>query len=66
MLPGLAGFAIVPRLYYIPESEFSDDIATMGSLVTMRDLSYKFEPMIEEVPFQWAQALHLITKLTSK
>ena len=32
----------------------------------MKDLGYKFEPMIEEVPYQWAQALHLVTRLTSK
>lgn len=56
----------MPRLYYIPESEFNDDLTTAGSLVTLKDLSYKFDPMIEEVPFQWAQALHLITRLTSK
>lgn len=61
-----AGFSVVPRLYFIPESEFSDDLATVGSLVTLKDLIYKFEPMTEEVPFQWAQALHLITRLTSK
>lgn len=62
----LTGFSIVPRLYYIPESEFNDDLTTAGSLVTLKDLSYKFDAMIEEVPFQWAQALHLITRLTSK
>ena len=61
-----AGYWIVPRLYYIPESEFNDDITTAGSVVTIRDYVYKFEAMTEEVPFQWAQALYLVTKLTSK
>ena len=61
----VTGFAVVPRLYYIPESEFTDDITTVGSLVTLKDVSYRFEPMTEEVPFQWAQALYLITRLTS-
>lgn len=56
----------MPRLYYVPESEFNDDLTTAGSLVTLKDLSYKFDSMIEEVPFQWAQALHLVTRLTSK
>ena len=56
----------MPRLYYIPESEFNDDLTTAGSLVTLKDISYKFDSMIEEVPFQWAQALHIITRLTSK
>ena len=62
----LTGFSIVPRLYYIPESEFNDDLTTAGSVVTLKDLGYKFDPLIEEVPFQWAQALHLVTRLTSK
>ena len=61
-----AGCWLVPRLYYIPESEFNDDLTTAGSVVTIRDYVYRFEPMIEEVPFQWAQALYLVTKLTSK
>ena len=56
----------MPRLYYVPESEFNDDLTTAGSLVTLKDLSYRFDSMIEEVPFQWAQALHLVTRLTSK
>ena len=60
------GYSVVPRLYFIPESEFSDDMATVGSLVTLKDLVYRFEPMTEEVPFQWAQALYLVTRLTSK
>lgn len=41
-------------------------MTTVGSVVTLRDLSYKFEAMIEEIPFQWAQALFLITRLASK
>ena len=56
----------MPRLYYIPESEFNDDLTTAGSVVTLKDLGYKFDSLIEEVPFQWAQALHLVTRLTSK
>ena len=61
----VTGFSIVPRLYYIPESEFTDDITTVGSMVTLKDVSYRFEPMVEVVPFQWAQALYLITRMTS-
>ena len=60
----MAGYSIVPRLYYIPESEFNDDLTTAGSMVTVRDL-YRLDPMVEEVPFQWAQALYIITRLTS-
>ena len=37
----------------------------MGSMVTLRDVNYQMEPMREEIPFQWAQALFLIARLTS-
>lgn len=60
------GITIVPRLYYVPESELTDDLgAAVGSMVTLRDINYQMEPMIEEIPFLWAQALYLIAKLTS-
>ena len=59
---------IVPRLYYVPESELMDDGGTAaGSMVTFRDCMYNaMEPMMEDVPFQWAQSLFIITRLASK
>lgn len=58
---------IVPRLYYVPESELSDDAggASASSFTTLKDLSYKMKPMIEKVPFQWAQALYFTAGLMS-
>ena len=57
---------IVPRLYYVCESEFCDDGTTVGSGATLKDLKYKMEPLVEDVPFLWAQALYLIARITSK
>lgn len=53
---------VVPRLYYVCESELSDEVPTVGSTVTVREL--KMEPMNEGIPFLWAQALYLIARLT--
>ncbi len=53
---------VVPRLYYVCESELSDEVPTVGSAVTVREL--KMEPMNEGIPFLWAQALYLIARLT--
>lgn len=55
---------IVPRLYYVVESELNDDLTTVGSMVTFRE--FKMDPLNEEVPFLWAQSLYLIARLTSK
>ena len=55
---------IVCRLFYVPEWELTDDLATtVGSLLTLKDLSYRMDPLIEEVPFMMAQAIYFITKL---
>ena len=58
---------IVPRLYFVPESELNDDLGTVASMVTFRDLMCNsMEPMLEAIPFQWAQSLYLIARLASK
>ena len=57
---------MVPRLYYVPEGELVEDIAASGSFLTLKDVPmYKMEALVEEIPFQWAQSLYLITRLTS-
>lgn len=56
------GQRLVPRLYYVPKSELAED---GESVATARDLSFSMEPMLEAIPFQWAQALYLTTKLAS-
>ena len=60
------GHQIVPRLYLVPESELGDECTTQGSLVTLKDLNYRMEPLVEDIPFQWAQAVFYITKLLSR
>ena len=61
-----SGNLVVPRLYFVPESELDEGGTAAGSMVTFRDVMYTtMEPMMEDVPFQWAQALYLITRLTS-
>ncbi len=59
------GHMIVPRLYYVPESELMDDAGgvSASSFLTLKDLSYKMKPMFEDVPFQWAQALYFTAGL---
>ena len=57
---------VVPRLYFVPESELTDDGTETGSMVTFKDLLYNMEPMMEDIPFQWAQSLYLITRLASE
>ncbi len=61
------GHVIAPRLYYVPESELSDDpgAASASSFTTLKDLFYKMKPMVEDIPFQWAQALFCIAGLMS-
>ena len=57
----------MPRLYFVPDSEITEDSGTQGSVVTLRDCNdYRLEPMSEEVPFQWAQALHFICRMARK
>ena len=61
------GHNIVPRLYFVPECEFTDEALLSGSVATMKDsLNLPMEPLMEEVPFQWSQALYFTTRLTSK
>jgi phosphorylase kinase alpha/beta subunit len=55
---------IVPQLYFVPESELSDEIGTSaGSMVTLRDITYKLEVRPEPMPFLWAQSLFYSAKL---
>jgi len=55
---------IVPRLFCVPESELLDEGGTtVGSMLTLRDLCYHMEPMVEKVPFMMAQAIFFITKI---
>ena len=59
-----SGHVIASRLFYVPESELTDEVATtVGSLLTLKDLSYRMEPLIEKVPFMMAQAIYFMTKL---
>ena len=52
---------IVPQLYYVPESELSDEVGTStGSVTTLR---YKLEVRREPTPFVWAQSLFYSAKL---
>ncbi len=62
MLVTALDWMVVPRLYYVCESELSDEVVTVGSVVTVKEL--KMEPMNEGVPFLWAQALYLVARLT--
>ena len=57
---------MVPRLYFVPESELVDDGVSAMSVATFKESVLSMEPMMEEIPFLWAQSLHLITGLTSK
>ena len=58
---------IVPQLYFVPESELSDEIGTSaGSMVTLRDITYKLEVRPEPMPFLWAQSLFYSAKLLRK
>ena len=55
---------IVPQLYYVPESELSDEVGTSaGSMATVRDMSYKLEVRREPMPFLWAQSVFYSAKL---
>ncbi len=60
----ISDWDIVPRLYYVCESELSNEVTTVGSSAVAKQL--KMEPMKEDVPFLWAQALYLIARLTRK
>ena len=51
----------MPRLYFVCESELSDETTMAGSTVTKE---FKMEPLEEDIPFLWAQALYLIARLT--
>lgn len=58
---------IVPRLYYVPESELSDELGTsMGSITTLRDMTYRLEVKREFMPFLWAQSMFYSAKLLRK
>ena len=50
--PCPVGHMVVPRLYFVPESELTDDGTGTGSMVTFKDLLYNMEPMMEDIPFQ--------------
>jgi len=52
----------VPRLFSVCQSELQDEPLTISS--GLREL--KMEPLKEDTPFLWAQALYLIAKLTRK
>ena len=55
---------IVPQLYYVPESELSDEVGTsMGSMATFRDMTYTLEVRRDSIPFLWAQSLFYTAKL---
>lgn len=55
---------IVPQLYYVPESELTDEAGTsMGSMTTARDMSYRMEVRRDSIPFLWAQSLLYTAKL---
>lgn len=56
----------MPKLYFVSESELADDTGTLGSVATIRDLRHKMEPLVEDMPFLWAQSLYLIARLTSE
>jgi phosphorylase kinase alpha/beta subunit len=57
-------YVIVPQLYYVPESELTDEVGTsMGSVATPRDMTYLLEVRREPMPFLWAQALFFSAKL---
>ena len=53
---------MVPRLYFVPESELVDDGVSAMSVATFKESMLS----MEQIPFLWAQSLHLITGLTSK
>lgn len=58
---------IVPQVYFVPESELSDDVGTSaGSMVTLRDMTYTLEVRHEPMPFLWAQSLFYSAKLLRK
>ena len=55
---------IVPQLYFVPESELSDEVGTsMGSMATIRDMTYQLEARRDPIPFLWAQSLFYTAKL---
>ena len=55
---------IVPQLYYVPESELSDEAGTSaGSIATARDMTYRMEVRRDTIPFLWAQSLFYTAKL---
>ncbi len=58
----ISEWKIVPRLYYVCESELSDEVTIVGSIAATKQ--FKMEPMNEDIPFLWAQALYLIARLT--
>ena len=55
---------IVPKVYFVPDSELSDETgtSTTGSGVTVRD-SYTLEVGHEPMPFLWAQSMFYSAKL---
>ena len=63
LFPYLLGRHIVPRLYFVPETELLDEPMMTGSV--RESISHSMDPMKEKVPFQMAQALYLTTKITS-
>jgi phosphorylase kinase alpha/beta subunit len=55
---------IVPQLYYVPESELSNEAGTSaGSIATARDVTYRMEVRRDPIPFLWAQSLFYTAKL---
>ena len=39
---------------------------SMSSIFTIKDITYGMEAMVEDIPFQWAQALHFTARLMSR